>query len=86
MLQNYPVVRYGAPNGLCIDLIVQLGEAVVYRELEYEMTEFRGTKIRLATPETLYRLKKDTVRDKDRMDALFLKELIRAKNKNHLER
>ena len=34
----------------------------------------RATEVRIVTPRTLYWLKKDTVRDKDRVDAAYLKE------------
>jgi hypothetical protein len=44
---------------------------------------YQGTKIRIGTPETLYKLKKNTVRDRDKIDAIFLEELIKAKQSNH---
>lgn len=75
-LENYPVIRYGTPNGFYIDIMASLGEAISYNELEYETTEFQGIKIKVATIESLYNLKKDTLREKDKMDAIFLKEII----------
>ena len=75
-LQSYPVIRYGTPEGFYIDILARLGEAVTFDDLDVEMVEVHGVKVRVATPETLYRLKKDTVRPKDQQDALFLEKLI----------
>lgn len=75
-LQKYSVIRYGTPNGFYIDIMTRLGEAVSYNDLKYEIIEYQGIKIKIATPESLYNLKKDTLRAKDKMDALFLKEII----------
>jgi hypothetical protein len=80
-LNNYPVIRYGTPNGFYIDIISRLGEVATYEELKYEVIDCQGIKIRVATPETLYKLKKDTVRHKDRGDAIFLKELIEERKR-----
>ena len=80
-LKNYPVIRYGTPNGFSIDIISRLGEVATYEELEYEVIDCQGVKIRIATPETLFKLKKDTVRHKDRGDAIFLKELIEERKR-----
>ena len=79
-LNHYPVIRYGTPNGFYIDIMIRLGEVVDYEDLEYEILEYQGIKIRIATPETLYHLKKDTVRHRDKVDAMFLQELIKEKN------
>lgn len=75
-LQKYAVIRYGTPDDFYIDIIARLGEAAVYDDLEYEIIDYQGIKIRIATPGTLYNLKKDTVRYKDKFDAAYLKELI----------
>lgn len=40
-----------------------------YDDLAFEVHEFEGVPIRIATPETLIRMKRDTVRPKDRVDA-----------------
>ena len=82
-LKKYPVIRYGTPNGFYIDIMARLGEVVSFEDLEYETIAYQGTKIRIGTPETLYKLKKNTVRDRDKIDAIFLKELIKAKQSNH---
>jgi len=82
-LNKYPVIRYGTPNGFYIDIMSRLGEAATFEDLEYEILDYQGIRIKIGTPETLYRLKKDTVRDRDKIDAIFLKELIKAKQSNH---
>lgn len=84
-LRKYPVIRYGTPNGFYIDVIARIGEVAAFENVAYEVLNYEGTKIKIATPETLYRLKKDTVRDRDKMDAAFLQELIKARNQNHLD-
>jgi predicted nucleotidyltransferase len=75
-LERYPVIRYGTPEGFYIDILARLGEAFSFDDLEVETVEVQGVKVRVATPETLYRLKKNTVRPKDQQDALFLEKLI----------
>jgi hypothetical protein len=75
-LNRYPVIRYGTPDGFSIDFIVKIGTAFTYDDLDYEIIEVDGRKVRVATAETLYRLKKDTVRPIDQSDATFLAELL----------
>lgn len=81
-LQKYPVIRYGTPNDFYIDVIARIGEVAAFENLDYEVLDYQGTKIKIATPETLYRLKKDTVRDRDKMDAAFLLELMKVRKSN----
>jgi hypothetical protein len=74
MIGDYPSFHYGPPNELFhIDVVSRLGEAFQYDDLEAEIHEVDGVPIRLATPATLYRMKRDTVRYKDREDAMKLK-------------
>ena len=75
-IEQYPVIRYGAPDGFVIDIIGRLGIAYCYDDLEYESIDIEGHSVRVATPETLYRLKHDTARPQDKIDADFLKNLI----------
>ena len=75
-LAKYPVIRYGTPNGFHIDIMAQLGEAATYEDLEYEIMEIQGQKIRVATAETLLKLKEGTIRPEDKGEALFLKALL----------
>lgn len=72
--QNYPTVRYGPPDvDYYVDLMTGIGEAFRYDDLEFEMHETEGVPVRIATPRTLYRMKHDTVRPKDKMDAEALR-------------
>jgi predicted nucleotidyltransferase len=75
-LLKYAVLRYGTPNGFNVDIMVNLGERFSYNDLEFDTVEFEGIKIRIATPETLIRLKENTYRDQDKSDILFLKKLL----------
>ncbi|HHC25708.1 MAG TPA: hypothetical protein ENK58_09940 [Desulfobacterales bacterium] len=85
-LSEYAVIRYGTPNGFYIDIMTRIGEAAVYDDLEYEVAEYMGTSINIATPETLLRLKQDTVRHKDKADAIFLRELIQYRKSAQYDR
>lgn len=71
---DYPAVRYGPPEGtLSLDILTRLGEATAFADLEVEEKVIAGVRIRVATPRTLYRMKKNTVRPIDRGDALALR-------------
>lgn len=72
---EYPTVRYGPPGeDFVIDLIGYLGEMFRYEDMQAEILETEGVRVRVATPRTLYRMKRDTVRLIDRADAAALKE------------
>lgn len=74
----YPTVRYVPPDeSFVIDLLGRLGDAFVYEDLEAEEMEVEGVPVRVATPRTLYRMKKDTLRPVDRMDAEALRRKFR---------
>jgi hypothetical protein len=67
---DYPAVEYVPPHGrYSIDILARLGEAFRYETLEFEELVLDGIRIRVATPAMLYRMKKDTVRPQDRLDA-----------------
>jgi hypothetical protein len=71
---EYPAVRYGPPAGtLYLDILTRLGEATAFADLESEEKDVAGVRVRVATPRTLYRMKRDTVRPIDRGDALALR-------------
>ncbi len=78
LLGDYPSVRYYPPEGeLFLDIFTRLGELATYDSLEFREVESNGVKIRLATPRTLYWLKKGTVREIDHIDAERLREEFR---------
>ena len=71
---DYPVVRYGPPDqSLLIDLIGRLGTAFAYKDLSFETIEMEGVPIRVATAQTLYKMKNGTLREQDRADASALR-------------
>ncbi len=72
---EFPTIRYGPPGeDFVIDLLSRLGSAFGFDDLEAEIVRVEGIRVRVATPSTLYRMKKDTVRPIDRADAAALKE------------
>lgn len=85
-LEKYPVIRYGTPDGFHIDIMAQLGELTTYNDLKYEVMEIEGQKIRVATPESLLKLKENTIRPEDKGDAHFLRELLKRREKRDADR
>ena len=75
LLGEYPSVRYTPPEGaLYIDILTRLGDAFAFGDLETTRVPFDGLTATVVTPRTLYRMKKDTTRLKDRADAEMLKQ------------
>jgi len=73
-LAEYAVVRYGPPDAdLVIDLMTRVGEAFRYEDIDTQDIEVEGIAVRVATPRTLYRMKRGTLRPKDRIDAEALR-------------
>lgn len=78
----YPSFTYEPPDELFgIDVVSRLGEAFAYKDLEAETHELSGVLVHLVTPETLYRMKRDTVREIDKIDALNLRKRFKLKDK-----
>ena len=74
LLGDYPVVRYYPPSGdLYFDVLTRLGEMASFESVEAETKQVEGIRVRVATPEALYRLKQGTVRPLDRQDAEALR-------------
>jgi len=75
---DYPTIRYGPPDDpIVIDLLAALGSAFTFDDLEAQTVMVEGVPVRLATPATLYRMKRDTARLIDRADAAALREKFR---------
>jgi hypothetical protein len=71
---DYPAVRYGPPDGsLYLDIITRLGKATAFADLKAEQKQVGGVLVRVATPRTLYLMKRDTVRPLDHADAAALR-------------
>lgn len=67
---EYPAVQYVPPDGdFSIDILARLGEAFRYEDIESETVDMEGLHVHVATPRMLYRMKRDTVRPQDRLDA-----------------
>jgi len=72
---NYPAIQYVPPTGdYSLDILARLGDAFRYEDLEAEEVLVDGIRIRVATPRMLYRMKKGTVRPRDRADAAEIKQ------------
>lgn len=70
LLGDYPVIRYGPPEGtLYVDILTRIGEVTKFDDLRWESVEIGGVSIRVATPHTLFLLKRSTLRSIDRADA-----------------
>ena len=71
---EYPIIRYGPPSAdYTIDILGRLGPEISFEDLEFETMRIGDANVKLATPKTLYRMKRDTVRPIDRIDAEVLK-------------
>jgi hypothetical protein len=67
---EYPAIEYSPPHGLySMDILSRLGEAFRYETIESEDVILDGIRVRVATPRMVYRMKKDTARPQDRLDA-----------------
>lgn len=73
---EYAVVRYGPPDDELeiIDLMAYIGEAFTFEDLESQIVDVGGVSIKVATPASLFRMKRGTLRPKDQGDALMLLE------------
>jgi hypothetical protein len=78
LLGDFPSVRYApAGHSFYMDILTRLGDAFAFADLETERVPFDGLTATVVTPRTLYRMKKDTVRLKDRADAEMLRQQFR---------
>lgn len=76
-LIKYPVIRFGTDFGFYIDLIVSLGESFYFENIDWTIKEVEGHRIKIATAESLIKMKKDTRREIDNADIQFLQEIIK---------
>lgn len=81
LLDDYPAVQYVPPEGTFhIDILTRLGEAFRFDDLEAIRVELDGQAVSVASPRTLYRMKKGTVRPKDWGDAQALRDRFRLED------
>jgi nucleotidyltransferase AbiEii toxin of type IV toxin-antitoxin system len=72
---DYPAIQYAPPSGdFSIDLLARLGERFRFDEIEWQEVTIDGIRVRVATPRMLYRMKRDTVRPQDKLDASALRD------------
>jgi hypothetical protein len=84
-LEQYAVIRYCSPEGFIIDIISNIEEMFRFEDLGYETVRFGEVNVRVANPETLYKMKKDTLREKDKVDAAFLAQLLETRKTSEKE-
>jgi hypothetical protein len=81
LLGEYPAVPYYPPTGdLYFYILTRLGDSARFETIEAEIKEIEGTRVQVATPAALYRLKKGTVRAKDHQDAAALRDRFHLKD------
>lgn len=74
-LASYGLVRYGVRDyDFVVDLTQRIGEMFSFRDLETAEIEFLGARIRVVTPRTLIRMKRETGRPQDQLDVARLRE------------
>ena len=80
LLGEYPAVRYVPPTGdLYFDVLTRIA---TFETIDVEVKEVDGTRVQVATPAALYRLKKGTVRSQDQVDAAALRERFSLKEES----
>jgi len=75
LLGAYPAIQYFPPGGeFHIDILTRLGDAFAFSDLETQRIAFEELTVTTVTPRMLYRMKRGTVRHKDRADAAAIRE------------
>ena len=75
LLGDYPAIQYVPPDGsFHVDILTRLGTAFRFEDLVAERIDLDGLSVSVATPATLYEMKRDTVRARDRADAERLRQ------------
>jgi hypothetical protein len=74
LLGDYPAIQYVPPGGAFhIDILTRVGDAFRFAELDTERVAYEDLTVTAVTPRMLYRMKRDTIRPKDRADAAALR-------------
>jgi Nucleotidyl transferase AbiEii toxin, Type IV TA system len=75
LLGEYPAIQYNPPDATFhIDILTRLGNAYAFADLQVERMALDELTVSVVTPQTLYEMKRDTVRLKDKADAHALKQ------------
>ena len=81
LLGDYPAVQYNPPDATFhIDILTRLGDAYAFADLNIERIALDELTVSVVTPQTLYEMKRDTIRLKDKADAHALKERFGLKD------
>jgi len=75
-LSKYSVIRYGTRDNFYIDIISKIGKEFSYDNIEIMEKKVEDIVYRFASPKSLYQMKKSTYREKDKLDIVFLKNLM----------
>jgi len=74
-LSRYGLVRYGVQGyDFVIDLTQRIGEALRFEDLEVEEIEYLGEKVPVVSARTLIKMKRESQRPQDQLDAARLRE------------
>lgn len=74
---EYPAIQYGPPDvDFTIDIVSRLGDAFAFDDLDIVEVDVGQARMKVVSPQTLYRMKRDTVRLRDRDDAERLRQLF----------
>lgn len=72
---EYPAIQYGPPEvDYTIDIVSRLGDAFTFDDLEVVQVQAAGATMSVVSPATLFRMKRNTVRLRDRDDAERLRQ------------
>jgi hypothetical protein len=67
---DFPAIRYGPPDvDYTIDIVSRLGDAFTFDDLTIQRVVAGDLEIAVVSPRTLFEMKRDTVRPRDRDDA-----------------
>lgn len=78
LMGDYPAVQYIPPEGTFhLDILTRLGEAFSFKDLDAIRIDLDGLLVSVASPKTLFRMKRGTVRPKDWADAEALRRRFR---------
>jgi predicted nucleotidyltransferase len=81
LLGDYPAVQYNPPHATFhIDILTRLGDAYTFADLKVERIALDDLIVTVVTPQTLYEMKRDTIRLKDKADAQALKQRFGLKD------
>ncbi len=74
LLGDYPAIQYVPPDGTFhVDVLTRLGDAFAFSDVETMRLPFDELTVTVATPAMLHRMKRNTVRLKDKADAEILR-------------